>query len=247
MVQQAKKDRAGQIGARLSLGMAASPRKGSPRKKLHWQRKHDEFAVVNYLDKANKYHLDRGKLDERAIQQERQRRRIENARAKREQQEYTTAAERYQSANRKVRRIRDLSSIKESQKKERRDNAIAHQEKLRNFLKMEQEARRDERPIQYAFDGDTSAFGQGYSSILETTSKRKNSQSASRSPMRSSALLNSAQTQKTYSTVKGVGASGQQQYMTASRARNAAILAQQQQQERGLAHQFIPVRNLDFY
>ena len=36
------------------------------------------------------------------------------------------AKERYQEVNSKVKRIRDLSHIKESQKQERRSNAIRH-------------------------------------------------------------------------------------------------------------------------
>ena len=57
------------------------------------------------------------------------------------------AKERYQEVNTKVKRIRDLSHIKESQKQERRCNAIRHQEMLKSFLETEKATRKDDRPL----------------------------------------------------------------------------------------------------
>ena len=60
--------------------------------------------------------------------------------------------------NTKIRRIRDLSEIKGAQNAERRENAIRHQEMLKDFLDNEKAKKKDERPLQYAEDADTTAF-----------------------------------------------------------------------------------------
>ena len=68
------------------------------------------------------------------------------------------AKERFTEASSKIRRIRDISEIKDTQKAERRENAIRHQEMLKNFLDTEKRNKVDERPLQYADDENTTAF-----------------------------------------------------------------------------------------
>lgn len=98
---------------------------------------------------------------------EKQSRRVENAKAKREMIHGQVAKERHKEATTKVRRIKDLSVVKETQKQERRDNAIRHQEMLKSFLELEKSTRKDERPLQYADPRDTSAFGANISMFNE--------------------------------------------------------------------------------
>lgn len=57
------------------------------------------------------------------------------------------AVDNKQAVSTKVKRIRDLSVIKDQQKAERRENAIRHQEMLKSFLDDEKNNRKDERPI----------------------------------------------------------------------------------------------------
>ena len=95
----------------------------------------------------------------RTAWREKQTRRVENAKAKRDMINNQVAKERFVEANTKIRRIRDLSCVKESQKAERRDNAIRHQEMLKSYLETEKANRKDDRPMQYATDANTSAFG----------------------------------------------------------------------------------------
>ena len=57
---------------------------------------------------------------------EKQHRRIENARAKREMINNQIARERHQEVANKVNRIRELSSVKETAIKERKQNALRH-------------------------------------------------------------------------------------------------------------------------
>ena len=90
------------------------------------------------------------------------------------------AKERFQEASTKISRIRDLSQVKETQRAERRDNAIRHQEMLKSYLDTEKRERVDERPLQYATDANTSAFA-GNTSIYE--SMQRGNRSSSRSPM----------------------------------------------------------------
>ena len=86
--------------------------------------------------------------------------------------------------NTKVKRIRDLSYIKESQKKERRENAIRHQEMLKSFLDTEKATRKDDRPLQYVDERDISAFGPNTSMLGDSTVRGGGSRSVSRSPIR---------------------------------------------------------------
>lgn len=113
-------------------------------------KQHDEFAILNYYTKVSKYDLDRANMCMNEVWRHKQERRVENAKAKREMINSQVARERFVEVNTKVRRIRDLSNIKMSQKQERRDNAIRHQEMLKSFLDTEKAARKDDRPLQYA-------------------------------------------------------------------------------------------------
>jgi len=128
-------------------------------------RQHDEFAILNYYTKVSKYDLDRADLRIRDAMREKQARRIENARAKRNMINYQTSRERTAAVRAKVSRIRDLSAVKDTQKNERRANAMRHQEMLKNFLDAEKASRFDERPIQYG-DGN-SVFGPNTSMYLD--------------------------------------------------------------------------------
>ena len=87
-----------------------------------------------------------------------QTRRVANAAAKRDLINGEISKERFIEANTKIRRIRELSEIKGAQNAERRENAIRHQEMLKNFLDTEKANKRDERPLQYTEDADTTAF-----------------------------------------------------------------------------------------
>ena len=94
----------------------------------------------------------------RDAQREKSMRRVQNAKAKREMLFGNKELVRHNEVKTKINRIRDLSSIKEAQKKQRVENAIRHQELLKSFLDGEKNAFIDERPLQYTEDRDTSAF-----------------------------------------------------------------------------------------
>ena len=155
-----------------------SPRRKGKKKVSLKSRQHDEYAILNYYDKQNKYELDRGNLKMRDAIIEKQKRRVENAKAKREMIRQARAVDNKSAVATKVNRIRDISVLKDQQKTERRENAIRHQEMLKSFLDEEKAHRMDERPIQYGESG--SAFGPN-TSVMES---RGGSRSASRSPMR---------------------------------------------------------------
>ena len=98
-----------------------------------------------------------------------QTRRVANAAAKRDLINNEISKERFVEANTKIRRIRELSEIKDAQNAERRGNAIRHQEMLKNFLDTEKANKRDERPLQYAEDADTTAFAPNSSRAFSNT------------------------------------------------------------------------------
>ena len=91
---------------------------------------------------------------------EKQFRRIENARAKREMIDNQIAKERHQEVVNKVQRIRELSVVKDTAIKERRNNALRHQEILREFLAKEANNKVDERPLSHLDDRSASGYRQ---------------------------------------------------------------------------------------
>ena len=91
---------------------------------------------------------------------EKQFRRIENARAKREMIDNQIAKERHQEVVNKVQRIRELSVVKDTAIKERRNNALRHQEILREFLAKENNNKVDERPLSHIDDRSASNYRQ---------------------------------------------------------------------------------------
>ena len=110
-------------------------------------RQHDEFAALNYYNQISKYDLDRANLCMREAWCAKQTRRVTNAKVKRELIDGQVSKERFTEANTKIKKIRDLSEIKESQIQERRENAIRHQEMLKNFLDNEKRNFKDDRPL----------------------------------------------------------------------------------------------------
>ena len=89
---------------------------------------------------------------------EKQFRRVENARAKREMIDNQIAKERHQEVVNKVNRIRELSVVKDTAIRERKQNALRHQEILREFLAKEDANKVDERPLTHITDRSASAF-----------------------------------------------------------------------------------------
>ena len=89
-------------------------------------QQHDEFAVLNYYKKVSKYDLDRANINMKDAWREKQTRRVENARAKREMINNQIAKERHQEVANKVQRIRELSCVKESALRDRKQNALRH-------------------------------------------------------------------------------------------------------------------------
>ena len=123
-------------------------------------QQHDEFAILNYYKQVSKYDLDRGNLNMKDAWKEKQFRRIENARAKREMIDNQIAKERHQEVVNKVQRIRELSVVKDTAIKERRNNALRHQEILREFLAKENNNKVDERPLSHIEDRSASGYRQ---------------------------------------------------------------------------------------
>lgn len=120
-------------------------------------------------------------------------RRVANAAAKRDLINGQIAKERFTEVNTKIRRIRDLSEIKNAQNQERRENAIRHQEMLNNFLEEEKANKRDERPLQYAEDADTTAFCPNTSRMFrDSTNMHYSVDNMSRSFSRSPAPLSNS-------------------------------------------------------
>ena len=75
------------------------------------------------------------------------------------------AKERHQEVVTKVQRIRELSVVKDTALKERRQNALRHQEILREFLAKEESNKVDERPLSHVDDRSASAFRQSEHSV----------------------------------------------------------------------------------
>ena len=129
---------------------AKSPRLRGNKKANIKSRQHDEFAILNYYSKVSKYDLDRAQLNMREASICKQQRRVENAQAKRTMIKTQQASDMSIAVRAKVAKIREINGVKVQQKQERKENALRHQEMLKDFLDKEKSERVDERPIAYA-------------------------------------------------------------------------------------------------
>ena len=90
------------------------------------EKKHKEWATINYYTKVSKYDLDRANVDMNTVQQEKKIRRVFNARAKKLLIDQDKKLHKFVSAVEKINKIHEVISIKQEGLQQRRSTAIKH-------------------------------------------------------------------------------------------------------------------------